>query len=249
MPNRNGRAIPNVPVRTQRFFAYCFEGFVSFDTFRFKHPIWFSLIAGSLVAVAVGVLTTFIPLDRIDWWVARGWFFPGNVVRAGVSLTAGIFLTQPIARGLLPMLTIVPQAIAMKNLGLLFVTTNHTECARLFLKASSEHSKGEKVKVICISGRYLFRELRLPGDDGIPLPLHELAKNGQLEVIMPASDPGNPTIRGRYATYSREFLLANGIVSCSFQKRNSVCEQKRNGSEHGAMEQDAGFGFWIGSVA
>jgi hypothetical protein len=30
------------------------------------------------------------------------------------------------------------------------------------------------------------------------------------------------------------------MVSCSFQKRNSLCEQKRKASEHGAMEQDDG---------
>lgn len=37
-------------------------------------------------------------------------------------------------------------------------------------------------------------------------------------------------------------------MSCSFQKRKRVCEQKRKVSEHGTMEEKEGFGFWIRGV-
>jgi hypothetical protein len=141
----------NVPVRTQRFFAFFFKGFVTFDTFRFKRPLLFSLIASVVVMFVVFFLSTNFGLDKIQnpsWWKLTGFLSAANTTRAVLSIASGIVFTQPIARGLLPMLTILPQAIAMKNLGLLFVTTNYNECARLLLKASSEHTPGEKVKVI-----------------------------------------------------------------------------------------------------
>jgi hypothetical protein len=204
----------NVPIRSQRFFTCFFKGFVAFDTFRFKHPIIFSLCASVIVMIIVFFLTLLFELDQLSnpsWWKYTGLLSLSNVARAIISLGCGILLTQPLARGLLPMLAILPQAIAMKNLGLMFVSTSHGECARLILKASSEHNPNEKVKVICISGRYLFREIRMPGDDGVSLPLHDLAMKGQLDVIMPVSNSNNATIKARYGTYTKEFLMANGI--------------------------------------
>jgi hypothetical protein len=210
---KNDRAA-NIPVRSQKFFTFCFKGFVAFDTFRFKRPVWFSLSGSIVVMAAVLCISQLAGIGDITnptWWKPTGFLSAANATRALLSIVSGLIFTQPIARGLLPLLTILPQAIAMKNLGLLFVTTNYNECAKLFLKASSEHASGEKVKVICISGRYLFRELRLPGDSGIELPLHDLAMKGQLEVIMPVSDSNNPTINSRYETYSRDFIIANGV--------------------------------------
>jgi len=39
------------------------------------------------------------------------------------------------------------------------------------------------------------------------------------------------------------------LMSCNFQKRNFVSEQKRKGSEDRVMEQDDGSGFRIGGIA
>lgn len=215
MVKPNTRQASNVPVKTQRFLKFCFKGFVAFDTFRFYHPILFSLLASILIMVLVFVLSSLTALDTLAnpaWWpVSSATLSMSNALRGIISLLLGILLTQPIARALLPMLTILPMAIATKNLGLMYVSTNYNECHRFFLKACSEHDSREKVRVICISGRYLFRELRLPGDDGISLPLHDLASKGQLEVVMPQSDPQNPTIKERYKTYSNDFLIANGV--------------------------------------
>jgi hypothetical protein len=36
-------------------------------------------------------------------------------------------------------------------------------------------------------------------------------------------------------------------LSCSFQKRKRVCEQKRKDLEDRNMEEDHGFGFWMGA--
>jgi hypothetical protein len=214
MGNRATQKSGNVPVHSQRFFATCFKGFVAFDTFRFKHPIIFSLLASIIVMVLVYFITQSLHIQDMTnpkWWTYTGFFSCANVSRALISLVCGIFFTQPLARGLLPMLTIVPQAIAMKNLGLVFVTTNHKESARLFRKAFEEHDQNAKVKIICISGRYLFRELNLPTENAPPLALRDLAVKGQLEVVMPVSDVNNPTIKARYETYSKEFVEANGI--------------------------------------
>ena len=38
-------------------------------------------------------------------------------------------------------------------------------------------------------------------------------------------------------------------MSCSIQKRKRVCDQKRKGSEDGAMEQNDGFGLGVWGVA
>src|ERR1035438_3968053 len=38
------------------------------------------------------------------------------------------------------------------------------------------------------------------------------------------------------------------FLSCSFQNWKRVCELSWNGSKDGTMEQDDGFGVWIGGV-
>ena len=46
-----------------------------------------------------------------------------------------------------------------------------------------------------------------------------------------------------------EMQLKNAQMSCGFQKRKRVCEQKRKGLEDRNMEDDDGFGFWIAALA
>lgn len=207
--------VPKPPTKTRalRFFAYCFKSSAIIDRFRQEHPVFFSLFCSGFIIIFVWFLVTVVPWFKIEpkWWPPNGyWTFP-NTLKSLVSLFAGLILTQPIARGLVPLLIYVPHAIAMRNLGLVAVTTNKSEAARLQLHAASNHDPKEKVKVICISGRYLFREAALPGDGGPQLPLHDLARKGLLEVIMPTSDPENPTIAERYATYTQDFRDENGI--------------------------------------
>jgi hypothetical protein len=38
-------------------------------------------------------------------------------------------------------------------------------------------------------------------------------------------------------------------MSCSFQKRKRVCDQNRKSLKDWTMEQNDGFGLWIGGVA
>ncbi|MGH8047173.1 MAG: hypothetical protein ACREKL_08000 [Chthoniobacterales bacterium] len=109
------------------------------------------------------------------------------------------------------MLFYVPQAITMKKLGLLYVVTDETEQTTVIEKCLKEHNPETIVRVICISGRHLFREQWMP--NGKPCPLHKLATEGKLDVIMPRSHPENQTILRRHATYSELFKRANGIES------------------------------------
>jgi hypothetical protein len=115
-----------------------------------------------------------------------------------------------VNRALLPMLIYVPQSVAMRELGLYRVTTDRREAVRLILRCAEQHRSGP-IKVICISGRHLFREETMPFDPSLPVPLRRLAELGQLEVIMPESNPENPTVLSRYKTYTREYCRTYAI--------------------------------------
>lgn len=104
----------------------------------------------------------------------------------------------------------------MKDLGLLYITNNRAEAAKLYEKAAKEHKKEDKVKIICIAGKYLFRETAMPDEDNqtlLPLPLNAFAIDGKLDVIMPVSDARNPTLKARYETYSDDYKMKNTVTT------------------------------------
>jgi len=148
------------------------------------------------------------------------WPFPDFISAAVVSkfvisFLLSIVMTEVFARGLFPILFFVPQSIAMKNLGLLYVSDDPYESWQLIGEALQEHDSNERIRVICISGRHLFKEptMPLPTGGGLSSPLHEKAVDGKLEVIMPISDFKNQTIKNRYATYSEDYKRRNLILT------------------------------------
>lgn len=128
------------------------------------------------------------------------------------SLLVGVFGTDFIVRGLCPSLFFVPQAISMHSMGLLYVTTDPSECHKYMEECVAAHDSALPVKVICISGRHLFREPTYDcGGEIKNTPLHSLAKEGKLEVIMPKAQATNPTIKYRYGTYTSDYKTTHGI--------------------------------------
>jgi hypothetical protein len=100
----------------------------------------------------------------------------------------------------LPFVFIAQRAIAMETMGLDWASIDgdmHDQL-RWYL---GFHPDQERIKVLCISGRSLFRETL----DGTDPPLTKWAKDGRLDVIAPISSASNPTVMERFETYSGDF--------------------------------------------
>jgi hypothetical protein len=106
----------------------------------------------------------------------------------------------------------VPKTIAMKEMGLVDVSIDEINSIKLAKKYSAFHNPQNKVKAICISGRHLFRESPTPAG-GLAAPLHDLANEGKLEVLMPISSSSNPTVISRFATYSDVYKAECGFIT------------------------------------
>lgn len=170
------------------------------------------------------------------WWTEHFQRLPitFEMVKSGIVATIGYFLLFIFLRAFLPLLFFVPHAVAMREMGLLEanVTPNGIGCSiKKYLKW---HDSDKSIRVICISGRTLFRE--------VDSPLAEYSSKGQLEVLFPKSDPNNLTISARYSTYSegfqtrtypdksdliREIEISKGIIranrSNKLYEHNTIC--------------------------
>jgi len=72
------------------------------------------------------------------------------------------------------------------------------------------HPPQERIQVICISGKSLFRETLIGTDP----PLTTWARLGKLDVVAPVASNNNVTVFERFETYSQEFRdkhYPNGI--------------------------------------
>jgi hypothetical protein len=118
------------------------------------------------------------------------------VTRSFLVSTVCAFLAFIICRALLPLMFYAPHAMSMRSMGLLEASVRKGGMQSAIVKFLRWHDSDKPVKVICISGHYLF------GSQG---PLFQLAEKGQLEVLFPQSDKSNPTIKARYATYNANF--------------------------------------------
>lgn len=153
-------------------------------------------------------------LKNPSWWFIPSPISYAVTLKFGLSTALATIFTEIVVRAILPLLLYIPQTIGMKNVGLVFISEDPDESWRLIQKASNEHDPAKKILVICISGRHLFREesMVLPGGARLS-PLHEAGKKGQLEVLMPRSNPGNSTIKNRYATYGVNYKLENDLMT------------------------------------
>jgi hypothetical protein len=117
-----------------------------------------------------------------------------------LSVLTGIVVAAVI-NPVLPTLLYLPYAAAMRSMGLLRATTAPGELGRLLEQYLKMHDD-TSIRVICISGRHLFRE---PKDAETPAPLAAAAKNGRLRVVMPISIESNATVRARWNSYTKDY--------------------------------------------
>ena len=177
------------------------------DKQRVAHPKTFRLLFGIAIAlcnpwilkhfgVADALQPSFLQCSASTWGIVKTTTIGIAGVFEGLILSEMFFLC-------LPLILYVPQTIAMKTLGLLFITLNHKELSRLTRVFAAQCRTRERIRIACISGKHLFRETEAP--------LHKEAVKGNLEVIMPGSSEDNKTVKTRYSTYPEEYRKAEGI--------------------------------------
>jgi hypothetical protein len=105
----------------------------------------------------------------------------------------------------MPWFLYLPYAAEMRALGLLRISTDNGSSLRLVSAYLKSHSSTEKVKIICISGKHLFRE---PRGEQKEAPFSVLARQGKLDVVMPVAKPTNATILSRHESYDPNFRVS-----------------------------------------
>lgn len=142
--------------------------------------------------------------DPSQFWIEHcQWLESHNIKYAVVWSFVASSLTYTgvivMSKVLLPLLIYAPHAVSMRSMGLVEARIQHEGMQKTLNKYLQFHDKSKPVKVICISGFSLFTRV---GKDGDTAPLYKYAREGNLHVLMPRSDPTNPTIKERYDTYS-----------------------------------------------
>ena len=182
---------------------------------RETYPNWFKVILSIPIWLLLTYLAKALGIDQFkdpSWWFLPYWVSFAAVTKLILSIILSAILVEVLGRGIFPILFYAPQALAMRSVGLLYVTEDPDESLRIIQKGVKQHDPNQKIRVICISGRHLFREesMHLPSGPR-KSPLHVAALGGNLEVIMPKSDQNNQTIKSRYITYSPEYKRENNI--------------------------------------
>lgn len=198
MPQPGSSTLPAHTPRPkpERFFAWAFRSFALLDDFRQKHPVWTRLLISTpLSAALLWMIYAHLPhfeLTRVG--LAIDWF-----LKAGI----GLVISEGFLRGVVPVMRYAGQGSSLRQLGLHLVFTDNRSYCRVVSKLVADHPKNERIRVICISGKYLFvEEKTLAGE---LTPLHDHARRGLLDVLMPRSDAETPTIRARFDTYNEDF--------------------------------------------
>jgi hypothetical protein len=156
-------------------------------------------------------------------WLILDW-----VLKVVISLV----VSELLLRGAVPVLRYSAHGSSLRELGLHLVFTDEKAYCRIVSRLVSEHPKHERVRVICISGKYLFAEPKTPSNE--PTPLYDHAQSGLLDVLMPVNDPKNPTIRARFDTYNEEFKRQHhyekvkDLVEEVAMSKNKLSDHKRN---------------------
>lgn len=200
----------------QRFFSKVFEiGYIA-GRIRPKSRVWLTWVVRGVVTLLSLWLPFTLNLERFNsfsWWPYSLPFKMSAVLVLVIAALLVMVLNFFLVNGLIPLLYFVPQCLTMKSIGLVFVSLDENTSHKLFSEALKEHKHGEKVRVLCISGRHLFVEQSMP--NGKPSILHDLAVNGELDVLMPISDQNNPTVKQRFVTYTEDYKKANAISDIS----------------------------------
>jgi hypothetical protein len=188
-----------------RILVFFFRGLTASGRYRKTHPQAFHYLIILLSFGASIYLWRYIPP-----------LFPGLTAESTLTHALYLFLhglcsfvftvvMTVFFSALLPLLSYTPHAIEMRKLGLVRCATRHSDIDRLVREISSKEPQSSLIRVICISGRHLFRE-----DEGEkPPPLLNWANSGRLDVVMPATGAHNPTISARWDGYADDFRQAN----------------------------------------
>lgn len=177
-------------------------------------PEFFAHILKPGISIAAGTVLTVIglkPTNAPEFW--KNWGLESHVsystfhtiVQAG--LESGLILI--VINGVLPLLIYIPHAVAMRSMGLIEAKASGSGRRKLVLSCLTRylkyHNDNEPIRVICISGHDLITRY----ENGYSAPLKPYAEKGLLHVLFPSSDPHNPTISARYATYKPEYRRSN----------------------------------------
>jgi hypothetical protein len=199
------------------------------DIVRKKQPIFYHLAVVLLVSIPTAQLwQTYGPSvadEHANELLYQGYHY------IAVSLIA--FVVSVLLIAILPWFLYLPYAAEMRALGLLRISTDNGGTLKLIESYIRHHEKTEKIKIICISGKNLFREPR--GEDAAPFL--ELARKGMLDVVMPVANATNPTIASRYETYEPAFRDAvypaiNTLVEEVATSREFLVRNKNTITEH-----------------
>jgi hypothetical protein len=135
---------------------------------------------------------------------------PGTIIaKFIVALLAGFLVNRFLLNGLIPCLSYARLSIALRTLGLDGVSIESAHYDELVKKYLKQHEGNLPIRIICISGRRLFQLPPRPGEE--PSPLYDCALRGMLDVLMPESNPENPTVKARFDTYSDAVKASSGL--------------------------------------
>lgn len=197
----------------QRFFAYLFRWGYFAEAIRRKSPWLLGLFSSFIAWVPLLYIIKKWGIDEIpnpSWWgTLKPYIQCSTLIKFGLSAGISTIFAAVFVRGLFPLLFYVPQSIAMRGLGLAYISGEHEESWKQINKALDAHKSNEKIRVICIRGEYLFAKAVDP--HGKISPLHQAAQDGKLEVIMPVSLESNPTVSNRYSCLSSDYKKRNQI--------------------------------------
>ena len=186
--------------KPERFFEWVFRAFAWLDDFRHRRPFATKFLVWPLSLALTWALTVHFP-------VLSGSTTAEKTASIVAKFAVGLFVTELFLRGVVPVLRYSCQASSMRELGLHLIITDPRQFCPVLSRFVNDHPRGERIRVICISGEYLFVEPKTrAGED---TPLHEHGRRGDLDVIMPISSCENPTVRGRFDTYSEAFRREN----------------------------------------
>ncbi|MEQ1934672.1 MAG: hypothetical protein ABL962_12485 [Fimbriimonadaceae bacterium] len=205
---RNSLSRPFFPL-FERFFRVVFPVLTRFDDWRNNHHNWF----GALVACLVLLLTYYVhpylkhPAEVMSGWIQTYTFIDADgrqVIGTGLlhnamTLLVSLLFTLSLSSAL-PYIFYAQHTTAMRALGLAGVFEQSDAIQGILQRYVSMAGNEGRIRIICISGRQLFREVA-----GKSAPLQKAAMEGRLDVIMPISDETSITIRERFDTYLDPF--------------------------------------------
>lgn len=169
------------------------------DSFHKRFPTLYHFALVILVTpIAFLAWTKAVPADLFREQLGHVFYQAFHFIAAGVTA----FVFSVLLSAVLPLFLYLPYAAEMRTMGLLRIATGDGQFQRFLEIFLKQHDGNKSVKVLCISGRHLFREPRAPLSKA---PLAGLARQAKLDVVMPVATSSNPTVISRYESYDSQY--------------------------------------------